>query len=88
MAKKEGDLAKLVSLNRQVSQLYQAGKFSEAIPIAQESLELSKKALSPDHPAPPRPLFIGKNALSQKNGEVTTKITTNPRIFARVSHVQ
>jgi tetratricopeptide repeat protein len=51
MAKKEGDLAKLVSLNRQVSQLYQAGKFSEAIPIAQESLELSEKALSPDHPA-------------------------------------
>lgn len=37
------------SLNKKVRQLYQAGKFSEAIPFAQEALELSE-ALGPDHP--------------------------------------
>ena len=50
MADKQDDLAKLSSLNKQVTELYQAGKFNEAIPIAQESLELSEKALGPDHP--------------------------------------
>ena len=51
MAEDQGnDLAKLSSLNKQVTELYQAGKFNEAIPIAQESLELSEKALGPDHP--------------------------------------
>ena len=38
------------SPNEQATQLYQAGKFSEATPIAQEFLELSEKALGPDHP--------------------------------------
>ena len=40
---------KLLSLNKQVTELYQAGKFNEAIPIAQEFLALSEKALGPDH---------------------------------------
>ena len=50
MADEQDDLAKLSSLNKQVTELYQAGKFNEAIPIAQEFLELSEKALGPDHP--------------------------------------
>ena len=50
MADGEDDLAKLSSLNKQFTELYQAGKFNEAIPIAQEFLELSEKALGPDHP--------------------------------------
>ena len=37
-------------LNEQVNQLYKAGKYSEAIPIATRVLELRKKALGPDHP--------------------------------------
>ena len=50
IADEQDDLAKISSLKKQVSELYQAGKLSEAIPIAQESLELSEKALGPDHP--------------------------------------
>jgi hypothetical protein len=46
----EDDRAKFSSLNKQFTELYQAGKFNEAIPIAQEFLELSKKALGADHP--------------------------------------
>jgi len=38
-------------LNKQVTELYQAGKFNEAIPIAKKSLELSEIALGPDNPA-------------------------------------
>jgi tetratricopeptide (TPR) repeat protein len=50
IAEEQNDLAKLSSLNKKLVELYQAGKFNEAIPIAQEALELSKKALGPDHP--------------------------------------
>jgi Tfp pilus assembly protein PilF len=49
-AAEEDGRAKLSSLNRQVTALYQAGKFSAAIPIAQEAVELSEKALGADHP--------------------------------------
>jgi tetratricopeptide (TPR) repeat protein len=58
MAEKQDDLAKLSSLDEQVTALFQAGKFREAIPIAQESLELSEKALGPDHPHTVRELHI------------------------------
>src|SRR5204862_6624396 len=37
-------------LDRQVVQLYQAGKYSEAIPIAIKILALREKALGPNHP--------------------------------------
>jgi tetratricopeptide (TPR) repeat protein len=47
---READLAKLSSLNAKVVELYQAGKFSEAIPIAKKALELSTTALGPDNP--------------------------------------
>jgi tetratricopeptide (TPR) repeat protein len=50
MAAEQDDRAKLSSLDNEVTELYQAGKFYEAVPIAQESLELSEKALGPDHP--------------------------------------
>ena len=50
MADEQADLAKLSSLNKQVSELYETGKFNEAISTAQESLELSEKALGPNHP--------------------------------------
>ncbi len=50
MADKQDDLAKLSSINGRISQLYQAGKFSDAIPIAQQFLRLSEKVLGPDHP--------------------------------------
>ena len=44
------DLAKLASLNNQVKKLTDAGKFHEAIPIAQESLEIWEKAAGPNDP--------------------------------------
>ena len=50
IADEHDDLAKLSSLNKQVIELYQAGKFNDAIPIAQKAVELSEKALGPDGP--------------------------------------
>jgi tetratricopeptide (TPR) repeat protein len=50
-ADREADLAKLSSLNAKVIELYQAGKFNEAIPIAREALELTEKLRGPDDPA-------------------------------------
>jgi tetratricopeptide (TPR) repeat protein len=50
MANKQDDLAKPSSLSKQVAELYQAGKFNEAIPIAQEFLELSEETFGPNHP--------------------------------------
>jgi len=44
------DQAKLDSLQKQVGQLNQAGKFAEAIPIAEDSLKLAEKAFGPNHP--------------------------------------
>ena len=41
------DLAKLSSLTKQYTELYQAGKFKEAIPITHEFLEFSEKAFGP-----------------------------------------
>jgi tetratricopeptide (TPR) repeat protein len=39
-----------VALDRRVGELYQAGKFSEGIPLAQQALAIREKALGPDHP--------------------------------------
>ena len=50
IADEQDDIAKLSSLDKQVHELSQVGKFNEAIPIAQEFVELSKKAFGPDHP--------------------------------------
>jgi tetratricopeptide (TPR) repeat protein/CHAT domain-containing protein len=50
IADQQDDAAKRSSLNQQVVELSQAGKFNEAVPIAQEFLELCEKAFGPDHP--------------------------------------
>jgi tetratricopeptide (TPR) repeat protein len=44
------------ALNRRANELYQAGKFSEAMPLAQRSLAILEKALGADHPAVAVPL--------------------------------
>jgi CHAT domain-containing protein len=38
------------ALNKKVAELYRAGKFGEALPLAQRSVELEEKALGPEHP--------------------------------------
>jgi CHAT domain-containing protein/Tfp pilus assembly protein PilF len=55
-ADEQDETAKLLSLHKRVTELYQAGKFNEAIPIAQEFLELIEKALGPDDPITGRAL--------------------------------
>jgi hypothetical protein len=47
IAGEQDDLAKLLSLNKQFIELYQAGKFKEAIPIAQELLEFPRRRSAP-----------------------------------------
>lgn len=37
-------------MNAQVEQLYQQGKFAEAIPLAQESLRVAQASFGPEHP--------------------------------------
>lgn len=44
------DEARLTALAEKIGELYQSGKFAEAIPIAQECLALAEKALGPEHP--------------------------------------
>ena len=44
------DTADAAALNQQVTQLYNQGRYSEAIPLAQRALALREKALGPDHP--------------------------------------
>ena len=44
------DASEADSLNRQVVELYQAGKYQLAIPIARQLLEIREKTLGPEHP--------------------------------------
>ncbi len=37
-------------LNKKIIELYQAGKFAEAVPLAQQVLAIREKALGSDHP--------------------------------------
>ena len=37
-------------LNQQAVELYQAGRYPEALPLAQRALEINEKALGPEHP--------------------------------------
>jgi CHAT domain-containing protein/Tfp pilus assembly protein PilF len=46
----------LDELNERVTALYQAGKFAEAIPLAQRLVAISEKALGPDNPRVAIPL--------------------------------
>ena len=41
----------LSALNKQVVQLYQAGKYDEAVVIARQSLTLAERLHEPDHPS-------------------------------------
>jgi tetratricopeptide (TPR) repeat protein len=45
-----GDAPDADSLNRQVVDLYHAGKYQEAIPIARQLLEMAEKINGPEHP--------------------------------------
>ena len=40
----------LSSLRGQVRQLYEAGKYAEAVPLAQRAVELAEKQFGPEHP--------------------------------------
>ena len=44
------DTSKADSLNRRVAELYQAGKYQEAILIARQLLEIREKTNGPEHP--------------------------------------
>ena len=39
------------ALSTQADKLYQQGRYSEAVPLAQRSLAIREKALGPDHPS-------------------------------------
>ena len=43
-------LDEATALNQQVIQLYNQGRYSEAIPLAQRTLAIVEKALGPNHP--------------------------------------
>jgi tetratricopeptide (TPR) repeat protein len=43
-------LDEAAALNQQVTQLYNQGRYSEAIPLAQRVLTMCEKAFGPDHP--------------------------------------
>ena len=43
------EVADAIALNLKVMQLYQAGKYSEAIPLAQKHVSFVEKPLGPDH---------------------------------------
>src|SRR5580658_3420397 len=45
-------------LNQRVVELYQAGRYAEAIPLAQRALAIREKALGPNHPAVAQSLNI------------------------------
>ena len=51
LAAEAEDASKADSLNRQVVELYQAGKYQEAILIARQVLEIREKLDGPEHPA-------------------------------------
>jgi tetratricopeptide (TPR) repeat protein len=44
-------LSEADKLDRRVEELFKAGKYSEAIPLATQSLHLREKALGPEHPS-------------------------------------
>ena len=46
----EGEDPEADSLNRRVLELYQAGKYQQAMPIARQLLEICEKTLGPKHP--------------------------------------
>jgi CHAT domain-containing protein len=49
-AQAQGEPPQIATLHEQVVRLYEAGKYDEAIPIAQRVLELAERESGPDHP--------------------------------------
>ena len=43
------DIQELNELNERVMKLFQAGKYAEALPLAQHAVDLSEKILGPEH---------------------------------------
>jgi tetratricopeptide (TPR) repeat protein len=43
------DLKEAEELNKKVIELYEAGQYAEAVPVAQRALSIQEKALGPDH---------------------------------------
>ena len=46
----ENELEKANVLNVKVEQLYKQGRYTEALPLAQQILEIREKVLGPEHP--------------------------------------
>jgi tetratricopeptide (TPR) repeat protein len=46
----QGILEEATHLSKEVNQLYQKGRYREAIPMAERALAIREKALGPDHP--------------------------------------
>jgi CHAT domain-containing protein/Tfp pilus assembly protein PilF len=46
----EGSLQEALALNQQVANLYEKGRYNEAIPLAQRALAIRENALGPEHP--------------------------------------
>lgn len=46
----QGELQKALMLNEQVVKLYQAGRYQEALPLAQQALHIKERVLGPAHP--------------------------------------
>jgi len=46
----ENELEKANTINQKVVQLSKQGRYTEALPLAQQTLEIREKALGPEHP--------------------------------------
>jgi tetratricopeptide (TPR) repeat protein len=46
----DSDLARAEALNQQIIQLYNQGRYGDAVPVAKEVLVIREKALGPEHP--------------------------------------
>jgi len=46
----ENELEKANTINQKVEQLYKQGRYTEALPLAQQILEIQEKAFGPEHP--------------------------------------
>jgi hypothetical protein len=72
-------LSQADKLDRQVKELSEAGKYSEAIPIATQSLRLREQALGPDQPATASSLTMSRCFMTKWG----TTLTPNRSINAR-----
>jgi len=70
-------------LNRQVIQLYQAGRYADAIPAAKEALQIRKKMLGEEHPDTANSmnnlagLYQTTGAIDDRHRQLLNQLTTN-----------